>query len=168
MKNISIALFLIALVFLPLGAQAADQDSYQLARRLVDLQVGEEARKKAADTLILMITPLVMRDNPGKQDAVTRILQESFAPIIASAVDDSSRQTAELYAQTFSPEELQSLIDFQNSDLGKKFRRFNIESLPKVKDFTKAAMLSKTTEATKALVTQLKANDLNVPKELDH
>lgn len=166
------AVALFGFLLLSNGANAAapeDTDSLQLAQHLVDLQVGgDDVKKKTSDAYIAMFTPLVMRDNPGQQQAVDKIMEQTIPPVMASGLDDTKRQTAEIYAQNFTPDELRAIIAFQESPVGVKYRKFGVDSSQKIMIMGKATGMAKAQEAIHALVAQLKANNLHVPKELDH
>jgi hypothetical protein len=146
---------------------AQDQDSYQIAKQIVEMQMGEDLKKRSGDTLTLLVTPLALRDNPGQDQQIAAIAQKTISPIMASSVDDLAKQTIDLYMQEFSKDELQQLLDFENSPLGQKNKKFNADNLSKVKDMAKTSGMAKTQEAIRQFVAQLKVSGLKAPKELD-
>lgn len=145
----------------------ADDDAREIAHKILETVMGDNAQKKAGDVLISATTPLVLRDNPGKEQAVATAMQKTVAPIMADGFDAMRRQMEDNYVKTFSVDELNEILAFDTSAVGQKYKNFNVEMMTKMKDTVKNNSAVKSNEAMRALAVYLKTNGLNVPKELD-
>lgn len=147
---------------------AGDQDTMKLAEQLVSLQMDDAMKNKGPDAMVLMISPLVVRDNPGQDQQIAQIMQKDFKPVLIAGADEIMHKNAEFYAQNFTADELQQLITFNSSTVAQKFKKFNLDNTAKARDEAKAINTAKMAEAVRVLVAQLKLNNLHAPKELDH
>lgn len=111
----------------PVMAQEIAPEHLALARRYVDLtdtaKVYEialiEAGVRTSNTLVVQ--------NPEVEEELNKAIAaaiESYLP----QKDDLLNQFARVYAIRFSMEELQQIVDFYESDIGKKLAQANIET----------------------------------------
>lgn len=128
---------------------AATSDSTALAGQLVDLMHVEKTLDSMKAKMMGMMTP--QKPSGISQDAwdqVTKRTQSSMSTIFSAlSMEKMKPLYVSVYAETFSPEELQGLIDFYKSPTGQKF----LEKQPQLQ----AAIMEKSQAMMKDLMPQI-------------
>jgi uncharacterized protein YlxW (UPF0749 family) len=125
MKSVNLIMLLVALLVLPLGSAAAQEDVTDVAKKAADTateaqQTSEDARKSAqqaqqqADETAKMVEQATA-DAASKQDEASAVLQEQLdaqAALIAGQAASGESTDATLA-------DLQRMLNEQKSDLGR-------------------------------------------------
>ncbi|HEY2891362.1 MAG TPA: DUF2059 domain-containing protein [Dongiaceae bacterium] len=125
-SRLALALLLLGLLFsfaLVSGAQAADAvDPAMLAKaRAVALaSAPAEQRVKMLSALTMQFSRYLGSANPGRELEVDDLVQAYFVPLINARYGEIIDVGAREYAKDFTPAELDRLLAFYQSSLGKK------------------------------------------------
>jgi hypothetical protein len=118
MKRLFIAASLLLLAAFPAGAQTAT--TLAKVEQVFELtgvtRLMQQAAEQANGAMINMLTTM----NPGHGAEIDRLMREQFLPEYQRRIPEFTAEVERLYALTFSDEELDAMITFYKSPLGKK------------------------------------------------
>jgi hypothetical protein len=117
------ALLLMLSLFADPAARAQDANEakrLELGQQLIDLAGAKNSIAQMLDQIAPGLTQLVQQANPGKEKEVAEVMNQFIVPKMKENLPEALRECAVVYANHFSEEELQQLIAFYQSPLGRK------------------------------------------------
>ena len=119
------ALPLLALLLLASPvARAVDQpDAAALAkaRELVDASMVPGSSEQMVGAISGSVAQLILSVNPGKEEQIGPVVDAYFTPLLREHFSELSDVPATAFAKTFTVAELDQLLAFYRSPLGKKY-----------------------------------------------
>ena len=119
------ALPLLALLLLASPAvRATDQpDAAALAkaRELVDASMVPGSSEQMVGAISGSVAQLILSVNPGKEEQIGPVVDAYFTPLLREHFSELSEVPATAFAKTFTADELDQLLAFYRSPLGKKY-----------------------------------------------
>jgi hypothetical protein len=119
------ALPLLALLLLASPARAADPqpDAAALAkaRELVDASMVPGSSEQMVGGISASVAQLILSVNPGKEEQIGPVVDAYFTPLLREHFSELSEVPAAAFAKTFTSDELEQLLAFYRSPLGKKY-----------------------------------------------
>jgi hypothetical protein len=147
-------------------APVIDPQAHDLAVQMIKLIDTRRMFQRAFHGMTKNIMPLIARDNPNNNKDAQQKINDAVEKIFLSHIDEIDNNTANLYAQSFSADELREIVNFYQSPIGQKILTTMPDLLQKSMTqnmpIFKAAMKEMTTE----LPAILKDSGMKVPKEL--
>jgi len=101
----------------------ADPRALDLARKLIDLTGATVLGEQMASTTVQQIAQTMKIANPTKGPEVESFVSDFFLPQLREDMPAFMEEVAKLYAQRFGAADLQRIITFYQSDVGKKMLR---------------------------------------------
>jgi hypothetical protein len=119
------ALPLLALLLLASpAARATDQpDAAALAkaRELVDASMVPGSSEQMVGAISGSVAQLILSANPGREEQIGPVVDAYFTPLLREHFSELSDVPATAFAKAFSADELDQLLAFYRSPLGKKY-----------------------------------------------
>ena len=117
------ALLLMLGLFAGSAAQAQDADTakrLELGQQLIDLAGAKDGIAQMLDQIAPGLIQLVQQANPGKEKEVAEVMTQYIVPKMKENLPEALRQCAVVYANHFTEDELNQLIAFYQSPIGRK------------------------------------------------
>jgi len=114
---------------------AADAAALDAARRLIDVSGIEGTLSPIVDVLVAQLTPLLRAQAPRLTDDQFADFQATFEEEMQALIPELLEYNARSYADAFTRDELEALIDFYQTPVGRKA----IEKLPALTQQSMAA-----------------------------
>lgn len=113
---------LLLALFLPVSATAKGEDTARLdkARTLMELAGAAGLADQALVAVTRQAEELLAHENPGREAEVTALVRDHFLPKARAALPELSRGITGLYAAHFTAAELDQMIGFYKSPVGRK------------------------------------------------
>lgn len=121
MRFLLLAPLLFALLT-PAGVAAKGEDTARMekARTLMELAGAAGLADQTLVTVARQAEELLAHENPGREAEVTALVRDHFLPRARAALPDLSRGIMGLYAAHFTAAELDQMIGFYKSPVGRK------------------------------------------------
>ncbi|WP_428249082.1 DUF2059 domain-containing protein [Ferrovibrio sp.] len=123
-KLLAIALLLAFGFAAEARAQAApatvNQETLAEARKLLVVTRMQTHMDMMMSHMMTMLTDLLSKANPGKQEEVRKAVTELFLPEMRAALPGLLDEIAKLYTLHFSADELRQVVAFYESPVGRK------------------------------------------------
>jgi uncharacterized protein len=106
------------------AARATDQpDAAALAkaRELVDASMVPGSSDQMVGAISGSVAQLILSVNPGKEEQIGPVVDAYFTPLLREHFSELSEVPAASFAKTFTTAELDQLLAFYRSPLGKKY-----------------------------------------------
>ncbi|HYC05299.1 MAG TPA: DUF2059 domain-containing protein [Azospirillaceae bacterium] len=100
-----------------------DPRALDLARKLIDMTGATVLGEQMASTTVQQIAQTMKIANPTKGPEVESFVSDFFLPQLREDMPAFMEEVAKLYAQRFGAADLQRIIAFYQSDVGKKMLR---------------------------------------------
>lgn len=146
--------------------QALDPATYAAAKELIAVTKSDQSIKQLLPTLSKNFTAIITRDNPQKADLVNKLMEQYFIPVFISHLDEFQDQMAAIYAEHLTADDMQQLITFYKGPAGQKYLQVMPAMGQESIQLGMAWGRKIGNEAAQQLATQLKKNNMNVPKEI--
>ena len=91
--------------------------------KLIILQNAGELLDAMVPRLVDTMLPLLVRGNTGREQAIKSILREEFVEIFKALRPDFVDQSRKIYLARFSAEELEAMVAFMETPVGRKMTR---------------------------------------------
>jgi len=117
------AMLLMLSLFAGSAAQAQDAGTakrLELGQQLIDLAGVKDGIAQMLDQIAPGLTQLAQQANPGKEKEVAEVMTQFIVPKMKENLPEALRQCAVVYADHFTEDELNQLIAFYQSPLGRK------------------------------------------------
>jgi hypothetical protein len=101
-------------------AQEFDPQALELSRKVAALTNAQTTGDQMLSLIMPQLTELVVRANPGKEDAARAIMDQKVVPAMRAMLPEMAELTAQIYARHFTVEELTQLTEFYGTPLGQK------------------------------------------------
>jgi len=111
----------------PVAAQEIAPEHLAMARRYVDLTDTAKVFEVALIEAGVRTSNLLIVQNPEVEEELNKAIAEAIESYLPRK-DELLDQFARVYAIRFSMEELQQIVDFYESDVGKKLSQANLEA----------------------------------------
>jgi hypothetical protein len=159
------AAWLGATALTPHGARAQDADpkAIELGTELVDLAGSKGMMNQMVDQIGPSLTQLVVQANPGKEAAVTDVMQRFVLPRIRDSLPELLHEGALLYARHFTTDELGELIAFYKSPVGMKLVAEQPQMLREMSAVAQAWGQKIALDALKSYADEFKKRGLQTP-----
>lgn len=102
---------------------AADADTLAKARELMTLYERQDAMGDFLDRSVIGISTALEQQNSGKTDEIDELVTTKFLPMVRARLPEFYESVAAVYAEHFTSEELQELIEFFGTATGQKFAK---------------------------------------------
>jgi hypothetical protein len=142
---------------------SADDRSVALATELIDLAGSKAVMVQTMDRMEPMLTQLIEKSNPGKEADVEDVMKRFVLPKMRESLPDLLHASALLYAKHFSADELQQLVDFYKSPIGRKFVSELPAMLQEMSTFAAAKGQQIAIDALKAYQAEFQKRGLQLP-----
>jgi hypothetical protein len=109
-------------------------ESHALAARVIDMTGADRDWQQFVAVMRTEIIQFVMRNSGKSQEESAKIVDEVLMPDFTSQENDLTNAIIDVWASNFSVEDLQGLIDFYSTPLGKRL----ITTLPSIAERTSA------------------------------
>lgn len=126
-NTIAIALAMLAFAGTAAQAQELQPEHVALARELVDINDQNKIYEMTLIQAGIQSSKTILRGNPEIKEQVNEAIAQTISSY-TDEKDDLMNQIARIYAQQFTVEELQEIIDFFQTDVGKKY----VEAQPEI------------------------------------
>jgi hypothetical protein len=104
--------------------------------------------------------------NPNKAAIVRQLITSSFMPVFQRHMDEMTDNLATVYAQNFTVDDMQAIINFYNSPAGQKFLDKSPQIMGQYMKQSQPLLIEIAREALADFTSKLKQNNLQVPKEM--
>ena len=102
------------------GQDTATAKRVELGAKLIDLAGTKDRMAQMLDQIMPGLIKLVQQANPGKEKEVSEVMTQYIVPKMKQNLPEALREGAVVYANHFSEDELNQLIAFYQSPIGRK------------------------------------------------
>ncbi len=125
---LSVAFFSATLSGASFAQTAPNPEALRLSREILVATHADKLGDQILDQLVKALGNGLNQANPGSDKAVQDLLQQVFVPEFRKVMPQLLDSSAQVYAQNFSPAELQQILDFYHTEIGQKL----VDRLPTI------------------------------------
>jgi len=147
--------------------KAVDSKALDRAKSVAKLFDEKEKLKGSFSGMVMMMTPMLSMENPGKMDVIQKSIASATDKMTAEKEDLVVKNKAVFLAQTFTADELSQLEKFYESSVGQKLIKTSDEISRNDGMFIQRLVMSENQKTRDAVLKEIRKNDLKVPKGLE-
>ena len=145
-----------------------DLKAVTLAAEMVTLLDGSADITRIFDTTSKNVYSLILRDNPKQNKIPEKLVKDAMHSAILPHMDEIGSNTAKLYAQNYSVEEMQQIVDFYKKPVGQKMLKTMPDIMVKTISINMPVVKAAMQDGMASVVLTLKKKGMNVPRELGY
>jgi hypothetical protein len=102
------------------GDTKNDATALEEARKLMELTNVKQITQQAVQQVNQILMPMAKKSNPGREKEIEDLYNEYFLPEINSHIDEVLGDVTKLYSLHFTQAELQDMVQFYQTETGRK------------------------------------------------
>jgi hypothetical protein len=147
--------------------KAVDSKAFSEAKKVAKLTDEKEKIRGAYRGTIMMLTPMLDRENPGQMDKIQKSIAAAVDKLSEDKEDLMRKNRALFLAQIFSADELSDLAKFYDSSAGQKLAKLSDKIAQDDAMFIQRILMIDSQKAREAVLKEMKKNDLKIPKGME-
>ena len=147
----------------PTGAKPADPRATAAVDRLLTLSGTGDQMESFAPQIIDALMPILVRGNSGQEQVIKSILREELVTIMAGLTPEILARSRQAYLEHFTAEELEALVAFLETPVGKKMTRETPAIMRELFVFGQEAGRAAVSGAMPRILDRMRAANLAVP-----
>lgn len=150
----------------PVPMAAPSPEALQAAKNLLEVTHAAANFSQAFDLISKQLIPIFTKANPDKAAQVQTLFDTYFSPVMKKHATDFMDQAAVVYARNFTVEDMQAITAFYQSPAGQKFVEKSPSMMGQIIQATQAMRQEVVKEAMQNLMTQMRQNNMQIPKNV--